>query len=70
MATQEVQVRAAARATDADVKALVEAKLKAAYDEAMATPRPQVAEPFLWWNLYSLGPFQALRLTARCLHTK
>jgi hypothetical protein len=59
MATQEVQVRAAARATDADVKALVEAKLKAAYDKAMATPRPQVAEPFLWWNLYSLGPFQS-----------
>jgi hypothetical protein len=59
MATQEFQVRAGA-VTAADVQARLEAKLKAVYDEAMAMTRPQAADPYLWWNLYSLGPFQHL----------
>ena len=45
--------------TAEDVKAMVEARAQAALEEAMAQPMPQVAEPWLWWNLYSLGLWQA-----------
>lgn len=45
-------------ATAEDVKAAVEARVKRAVEEAMAMERPEVAEPYLWWNLYAFGPIQ------------
>ena len=44
--------------TAEDVKAMVEARAQAALEEAQARPLPEVAEPWLWWNLYSVGPWQ------------
>jgi hypothetical protein len=41
-----------------DVKAQIEARVQAALEQALARPREEVAEPFLWWNLFSGGPFQ------------
>jgi hypothetical protein len=57
--TQEIEVSKESAVTAEDVKAMVEAKVQTALDEAMARPLPEVAEPYLWWNLYSLGPWQA-----------
>jgi hypothetical protein len=57
MATQEIELQSGKK-TAADVQARLESQLKAVYDRAMAKPRLEVAEPYLWWNLYSLGPFQ------------
>jgi hypothetical protein len=64
MALQEITSRQAEKtfayglATADDVKAAVESKVKAAIDQYMATPKPEVAEPYLWWDLYALGPIQ------------
>lgn len=44
----------------ARVKAMVEAKVKTAYDEALHMVRPQAADPYLWWDLYAFGPIQIL----------
>ena len=44
--------------TAEDVAAMVEALVQSALDAAMEKPVPEVAEPYLWWNLYSLGPWQ------------
>jgi len=44
--------------TTDDVKAAVESKVKAAVDKYLATPRKEVAEPYLWWDLYAFGPIQ------------
>ncbi len=41
-----------------DVKALIEDKVKAAYDQFLSTPREEIAEPLEWWDLYGLGPWQ------------
>jgi len=46
-------------ATADNIKAAVESKVKAAIDKFMATPRKEVAEPYLWWDLYAYGPIQA-----------
>lgn len=54
------KVFAAAVTTIDDVRAVVEAKVKTAYDQAIAMTRPQEAEPYEWWNLYSYGPLQTL----------
>lgn len=40
------------------VKAAVEARLQAAFDEAMASGMPQTAGPALWWDMYAYGPFK------------
>lgn len=44
--------------TAEDVKAMVEARVRAAIEKAKAKPKPEVAEPYEWWNLYSYGPLQ------------
>jgi hypothetical protein len=44
----------------ADIKAQYEAKLKAAYDAARATPQAQLAEPQGWWDLVAIGPIQQI----------
>src|SRR5262245_23499808 len=50
--------------TAADVQAQIEARLQAALDEMLATPRDEIAEPLNWWDLYGAGPYQvAARLT-------
>ncbi len=53
-------VRPARETTDADIKALIEARVKSALDEAMQRARPEIAEPQGWWNLYALGPIQPI----------
>lgn len=50
------------RLTTADVKAAVEARVKAALEEAAQSERPEVAEPLNWWDMYALGPVQPLAL--------
>lgn len=45
---------------EAEVKAMVEAKAQEALEQALARPRQQVADPYLWWNLYAIGPIQPL----------
>lgn len=46
--------------TAADIKATVEARVRAALEEAMLRERPEIAEPENWWNVYALGPVQPL----------
>jgi hypothetical protein len=41
-----------------EVKALIEAKLQAAYEKALQSPQAEVAEPLGWWDLVGIGPFQ------------
>jgi hypothetical protein len=48
------------RTTAADIKAEYEAKLQAALDEALATPRTQVVDPQGWWDLVAIGPIQPI----------
>ncbi len=54
----------ALRKAAADVKAQMEARVKSALDEAMlrraAQPTAEVAEPEGWWNMYAIGPIQAI----------
>jgi hypothetical protein len=52
------KVFSAGQVTAEDVKAIVEARVKAAFDKALATPRLEEAEIEEWWNLYSLGLYQ------------
>jgi len=42
-----------------DVRAQIEARVKSAYDQAMAQLTQEVAEPAGWWNLYAFGPIQS-----------
>lgn len=56
-----------ATVTTDDIKAQVEARVKSALDEAMMSIRQEVAEPQSWWNLYSLGPIQAIGVPAPLL---
>lgn len=46
----------AGETTAEDVKAFVEAKVKAAVDQAQAQYDPQIAGPALWWDMYAYGP--------------
>jgi hypothetical protein len=40
------------------VKAIVEARVKAAIDEGSKRVTPQIAQPQNWWNIWAMGPFQ------------
>jgi hypothetical protein len=53
--------------TEAVVKARVEALVKTALDEAMARARPERAEPEDWWNLFAIGPIQAISVPSPLL---
>jgi len=55
-------VRPYRETTADDIKALVEARVKSALDEAMQRQRPEIAEPQGWWNLYALGPIQPIAI--------
>src|SRR5262245_163999 len=46
--------------TVAEVKARVEAQVKTALDEAIARAQQERAEPDEWWNLFAIGPIQAI----------
>ncbi len=50
---------AAKKPTAADVKAQLERQLQAAYEQALTTPKAEIAEPLFWWELFSIGPIQA-----------
>jgi hypothetical protein len=52
----EMEVSKGTGTTALDVKAMVEARVKAAIEEGAT--RPEIAEPEGWWNLWALGPFQ------------
>ena len=55
----ELQVVASPQQTEAEyVRAQVEARVRAALEEAMARPSQEIAEPAGWWNLYAIGPIQ------------
>ncbi len=41
-----------------EVKALIEAKVQAAYEKALESTQQEVAEPLGWWDLVGIGPFQ------------
>jgi hypothetical protein len=47
-----------------EVKTGIEARVKAALDEAMLSTREEIAEPDNWWNLYALGPIQVMSVPA------
>jgi hypothetical protein len=55
-------VRPYRETTADDVKALIEARVKSALDEAMQRQRPEIAEPEGWWNLYAMGPIQPVAI--------
>jgi hypothetical protein len=55
-----VEERMGQEITGDDVKADLEARLKSAYDDARMTPHEEVAEPYGWWNLFSVGPIQSI----------
>jgi hypothetical protein len=40
------------------IRAAIEAKLQATFDEAMASGAPETAGPALWWDMYAYGPFK------------
>jgi hypothetical protein len=42
----------------ADLRAMIDARLRSAYDQFMATPHEEIAEPLDWWDLYAVGPIQ------------
>jgi len=44
--------------TAEDAKAVIESNVKAAVERYMDTPGPEVAEPYLWWDLLAMGPIQ------------
>ncbi|MCI0388269.1 MAG: hypothetical protein MOB07_05835 [Acidobacteria bacterium] len=44
--------------TAEDIAVIVEARLHAAYQEALTTQRPELAEPYGWWDLFAIGPIQ------------
>jgi hypothetical protein len=52
----DLQVSKGTGATALDVKAAVEARVKAAVDEG--STRLEIAEPEGWWNIWAMGPFQ------------
>jgi hypothetical protein len=42
-----------------EVKAQVEAVVKAKLEQALVSPaQPEIAEPLNWWDIYAFGPFQ------------
>jgi hypothetical protein len=41
-----------------DLTAFWEARLQGLYEQAMATPREELAEPLYWWEVFGLGPYQ------------
>jgi hypothetical protein len=51
-----------ANITAEDIKAMVEARVKAAIDKARQKEEPEVVEPRNWWGCYSSGPYQILNL--------
>jgi hypothetical protein len=63
-AREEEQVAAAPEITrptltEDDIRAMVEARVQAAVDEAMTSPpTAEIAEPLYWWDLYAIGPIQ------------
>ncbi|NTU84805.1 MAG: hypothetical protein HGA45_36485 [Chloroflexales bacterium] len=66
-AAREMTVKAAAQSeaaigalTAEDVKAEIESRCRAALDEAKTRPAKEAADPYLWWNLWALGPIQAV----------
>lgn len=55
----ELQVVASPQQADAEyVRAQIEARVRAALEEAMARPSEEIAEPEGWWNLFAIGPIQ------------
>jgi len=65
-ATLEV-VRGYRGTTADDIKAMIEARVKSALDEAMQRERPEIAEPEGWWNLFALGPIQPIAINGPLL---
>lgn len=49
---------AVAEQTMKDIRSRLDAQLQSAYEEFLATPQTQVAEPRDWWDLYAYGPVQ------------
>ncbi len=47
-----------AKVTAEQLKAQIEARLRAAYEKAAAKVQPELAEPKDWWDLYAIGPIQ------------
>lgn len=41
-----------------DIVAMIDAKMAAALEEAMSTPKSEIAEPLYWWDLFAIGPIQ------------
>jgi hypothetical protein len=41
-----------------DLQAQVEARVQAAYEEYLAQPTEEVAEPLNWWDILAIGPIQ------------
>jgi hypothetical protein len=54
----ETEMPSLVEVTDEEVRAAIEARVQAAYEKAMAQAREERAEPFGWWDLYAVGPFQ------------
>ncbi|MDX2032242.1 MAG: hypothetical protein SF339_16330 [Blastocatellia bacterium] len=55
----ELQVVASPQQADVEyVKAHLEARVRAALEEAMTRPSQEIAEPEGWWNLFAIGPIQ------------
>lgn len=40
------------------LQALVEARMQSIVEQAAATPREELAEPLLWWEIFAIGPYQ------------
>ena len=55
---QGVVETAAPGVTAEDIKAYYEAQVQAMLDQALSAVQPEAAEPFDWWDLFSIGVIQ------------
>lgn len=55
-----IAAEAAHVVTADDIKAQIEARVKSAYDEAVARASTEAADPEGWWNLCGIGPIQPI----------
>jgi len=53
------QKRELVKVTKEQLKAQIEAQVRAAYEKAAANTRQELAEPQDWWELFAVGPIQA-----------
>lgn len=56
--TAEATDQVLQEATADDIAAMIDAKLQAAYEQALSTPGEEIAEPLFWWDIYAVGPVQ------------